>query len=46
VNETHLKLIFEKEWNYNRVNVANVKNLLAETLENTFGGNWEIECIL
>ncbi len=46
VNNNHLKLTFQKEWNYNRVNTSTIKNILCETLEKEFSWNWEVECIL
>lgn len=41
-----LHLIFSKKWNFDRVNIAKSKNILVETLQNTFGGNWSLECTL
>ncbi len=46
VDGTTLKLAFNKEWNYNRVNVADVHNILSDTLGKLFGWIWSIECVL
>ena len=41
-----LTLIFAKGWHYNRVNKPDMKNLIAEMLQNIYTGNWNIECQL
>jgi hypothetical protein len=41
-----LTLIFPKNWNYTRVNTAEMKNTIAEALATKFGGNWLVECRL
>lgn len=43
---TRLTLIFAKKWNYDRVNLANIKTFIAESLSRTFGGEWHIEAKL
>lgn len=43
---TKLTLIFAKKWNYDRVNVAKMKNIIAEVSSTLFGGEWEIHCEL
>jgi DNA polymerase III subunit gamma/tau len=46
VAENILKLIFIKNWNFGRVNTAQVKNTLSEILNEKFWGSWQVECIL
>lgn len=41
-----LSLIFEKEWNYQRVNTPIVRGIICETLENLFQGTWNVVCQL
>lgn len=43
---TKLILIFPKNWNYTRVNTAEMKNTITETLIGKFGGEWSVECRL
>lgn len=43
---TKLTLIFSKNWNFERVNVSKVRNLIADTCQSTFGGDWEVQCEL
>ncbi len=43
---TKLILIFSKDWNFSRVNTANVKNIITEALETSFASNWIVECRL
>ncbi|GAB0174266.1 MAG: hypothetical protein HHAS10_01450 [Candidatus Altimarinota bacterium] len=43
---TNLTLIFQKKWNYERVNPPKIRNLIAETCSQIFGGNWEVLCEL
>ncbi len=45
-NKKTLHLTFSKKWNFDRVNIAKSKNILVESLQNLFGGNWSIECTL
>ena len=45
-DETQLTLIFAKKWNYDRVEVSSIKNLIAECLQKAFGWEWNIECKL
>lgn len=46
LEEKKLRLIFEKEWNYGRVNTAPIKNLIVEWLEKLFWMGWSVECQL
>ncbi len=46
VSEQKLTLIFEKEWNFGRVNTPTIKNLFVEGLEKLFGIWWVVECQL
>lgn len=41
---TNLTLIFQKKWNYERVNPPKIRNLIAENCNQIFGGNWEVFC--
>ena len=40
---TRLILVFAKKWNYDRVNTTKVRNIIAETCEQLFGGSWEVQ---
>ncbi len=39
-----LTLIFSKKWNHDRVNTAKVRNIIAESCQELFSGDWEVRC--
>lgn len=41
-----LTLIFPKKWNYDRVSTASTQNIICETLEELYSGQWKINCTL
>lgn len=46
IDGTTLHLVFAKKWNFDRVNTAKIKNLIAETCTTLFGGSWDVRCEL